>query len=160
SWPTFGSLGNYVITRGGSRLASDFVSVGSTSKLTFTDNKPNANKYENYYNITRNAITMILFLEYLIFGYSMIFYDRKYEKVETARNEINSHFGAIGLGGSNGEWTTKRQAYYFKANVDGQTYDSGGSGSASSAEANAIELGFYAHIGGLGRVPADVKLGS
>ncbi|WP_343695475.1 hypothetical protein [Flavobacterium sp.] len=160
SWPEFGSSGNYVITRGGSRLASDFVSIGSTSKLTFTDNNPNKDKYENYYKITRNSTTIIISLENQIFGDNMYFYDRKYEKAETARNDINSQFSAIGLGGANGEWTTKRQAYYLKANIKEQTYDSGGSGSASSAEANSIELGFYSHIGGLGRVPADVKLGS
>ncbi|MBO9586087.1 MAG: hypothetical protein J7574_18125 [Flavobacterium sp.] len=160
SWSAFGSSGNYIITRGGSRLATDFVSVGSTSKLAFTDNKPNANKYENYYKITRNDITIIISLENQIFGDNMYFYDRKYEKAETSRNEINSQFSSIGLGGSNGEWITKRQAYYFKPNVNGQTYDLGGSGSASSAEANAIELGFYSHIGGLGKVPSDVKLGA
>lgn len=160
SWSEFGSSGNYVITRGGSRLASDFISVGSTSKLTFTDNKPNANKYENYYKVTRNDIVIIISIENQIFGDNMYFYDRKYEKAETARNDINSQFGAIGLGGANGEWTTKRQAYYFKPNVNNQTYDAGGSGSASSKEANSIELGFYSHIGGLGKVPSDVKLGS
>ena len=160
SWPAFGSSGPYVITRGGSRLASDFVSLGSTSKLTFTDKKPNVAKYENYYKITRNAITILLSLENQIFGDNVYFYDRKYEKAETSRNEINLHFATTGLNGANGEWTTKRQAYYFKANVDGQTYDSGGSGSASSAEANSIELGFYSHIGGLGKLPTDVKLGS
>lgn len=160
SWPAFGSSGPYVITRGGSRLASDFVSLGSTSKLTFTDKKPNVAKYENYYKITRNAITILLSLENQIFGDNVYFYDRKYEKAETSRNEINSHFATTGLNGANGEWTTKRQAYYFKANIDGQTYDSGGSGSASSAEANSIELGFYSHIGGLGKLPTDVKLGS
>lgn len=160
SWPTFGSSGDYVITRGGSRLASDFVSVGSTSKLTFTDKKPNANKYENYYKISRNDITIVLSLENQIFGDNVYFYDRKHEKAETARNEINTHFATTDLPGANGEWTVKRQAYYFKANVEGQTYDSGGSGSASSAEANSIELGFYSHIGGLGKLPTDVKLGS
>ena len=160
SWSAFGSSGPYVIIRGGSRLASDFVSLGSTSKLTFTDKKPNVAKYENYYKITRNAITILLSLENQIFGDNVYFYDRKYEKAETSRNEINSHFATTGLNGANGEWTTKRQAYYFKANVDGQTYDSGGSGSASSAEANSIELGFYSHIGGLGKLPTDVKLGS
>ncbi|SDM59028.1 hypothetical protein [Pedobacter antarcticus] len=160
SWPAFGTSGAYKITRGGSRLASDFAFVGSTSKLIFTDIKPGADKYENYYKITRNSITIILSLEGQIFGDNMYFYDRKYEKAETSRNEINSHFSTIGLGGPNGEWTTKRQAYYFKANVNEQTYDSGGSGSASSAAANSIELGFYAHIGGLGKVPSDVKLGS
>ncbi|RYY16071.1 MAG: hypothetical protein EOO04_27560, partial [Chitinophagaceae bacterium] len=160
SWPAFGSSGNYIISRGGSRSATDFVSLGSTSKLTFYDKRPNADKYENYYAITRDTITMILSLENQIFGDNMFFYDRKYEKAETARKEINSHFSTIGRAGSNGEWTTKRQAYYFKANVNGQTYDSGGYGSASSAEANSIELGFYSHIGGLGKVPSDVKLGS
>lgn len=160
SWPAFGSSGNYVLTRGGSRLASDFVSVGSTSKLTFTDRKPNTDKYENYYKITRNGITIVVSLEGQLFGSNMYFYDRKYEKAETARKEINSQFETIGLGGSNGEWTTKRQAYYFKANVKDQTYDSGGSGSASSSAANAIELGFYSHIGGLGKVPGEVKLGA
>lgn len=160
SWPAFGSSGPYVITRGGSRLASDFVPVGSTSKLTFTDKKPNADKYENYYKISRNSIIITLSLENQIFGDNMYFYDRKHEKAETARNEINSHFATTGLSGANGEWTVKRQAYYFKANVDGQSYDPGGSGSASSAEANAIELGFYSHIGGLGKTPGDVKLGS
>ncbi|RFS17973.1 hypothetical protein [Emticicia sp. C21] len=160
SWPAFGSSGNYVITRGGSRLASDFVSVGSTSKLTFTDKKPNKDKYENYYKITRNDITIVVSLENQIFGDNVYFYDRKYEKAETARNEINAHFATTGLAGANGEWTVKRQAYYFKANVDGQTYDSGGLGSASAAEANSIELGFYSHIGGLGKTPTSVKLGS
>lgn len=160
SWSAFGSSGNYVITRGGSRLATDFVQVGSTSSLTFTDNKPSADKYENYYKITRDSITIIISLEKQIFGGNMYFYDRKYENAGTARNEMNAHFGTIGLGGPNGEWTTKRQAYYFKANIDGQTYDAGGSGSASSAAANAIELGFYSHIGGLGKVPSAVKLGA
>jgi hypothetical protein len=160
SWPAFGSSGRYVITRGGSRMASDFVMLGSTSKLTFTDTKPNANKYENYYKITRGEITTIVSLEQQIFGDNMYFYDRKYEKSETARNDINSQFATTGLGRSNGEWTTKRQSYYFKANINGQSYDPGGSGSASSAEANAIELGFYSHLGGLGKVPGDVKLGA
>lgn len=160
SWPAFGSSGNYIISRGGSRLASDFVTVGSTSRLTFTDKKPNADKYENYYKITRNAISIIVSLEGQIFGDNMYFYDRKYEKAETAKKEINSHFEMTGKGGPNGEWATRRQAYYFKPNTTGQTYDPGGSGSASSAEANAIELGFYSHIGGLGRVPSDVKLGA
>jgi hypothetical protein len=160
SWAAFGSSGPYVITRGGSRLASDFVQVGSISKLTFTDKKPNADKYENYYKITRNSITITLSQENQIFGDNMYFYDRKHEKAETARNEINSHFATTGLSGPNGEWAVKRQAYYFKANVNGQSYDPGGSGSASSAESNAIELGFYSHIGGLGKTPGDVKLGS
>ncbi|MBA4849199.1 hypothetical protein [Emticicia sp. BO119] len=160
SWTAFGSSGPYIITRGGSRLASDFVSVGSTSKLTYTDKKPNADKYENYYKITRDTITIILSLENQIFGNNIYFYDRKHEKAETARIEINSQFKTCGLAGANGEWTTKRQAYYFKPNINGQTYDSGGSGSASSADANSIELGFYSHLGGLGKSPGDVKLGS
>ncbi|RZJ67275.1 MAG: hypothetical protein EOO50_05885 [Flavobacterium sp.] len=160
SWPAFGTSGNYVVKRGGSRLASEFVSVGSTSKLTFIDKKPNADKYENYYSVTRNSITILLSLENQIFGNNMYFYDRKHEKADAALKDINSHFSSIGLGGPNGEWTTKRQAYYFKANVNGQTYDPGGSGSASSATANSIELGFYSHIGGLGKVPAAVKLGA
>ncbi|MBW1657830.1 hypothetical protein [Flavobacterium quisquiliarum] len=160
SWPAFGSSGNYIITRGGSRLASEFIQVGTTSKLSFTDVKPNKNKYENYYKVTRNGMTVLISLENQIFGSNMYFYDRKYEKAETARNDINAQFETIGLGGANGEWTTKRQAYYFKPNVNGQTYDSGGSGSASSVESNSIELGFYSHIGGLGKVPSAVKLGS
>jgi len=32
----------------------------------------------------------------------MYFYDRKHEKAETARNEINLHFSTTGLGGPNG----------------------------------------------------------
>jgi hypothetical protein len=50
------------------------------------------------------------------------------------------------MGGANGEWTTKRQAYYFKANIDSQSYDPGGTGAASSSEANSIEVGFYTLI--------------
>ncbi len=160
SWPAFGTSGNYEITRGGSRLATDFVPVGTTAGLSFTDSKPDKNKYENYYKITRDSITILLSLENQLFGENMYFYDRKYETAETARNEINAHFRTTGLGGPNGEWTTRRQAYYFKPNVNEQTYDPGGQGTASSAGANAIELGFYSHIGGLGRVPSDVKLGA
>lgn len=160
SWPSFGTSGDYTITRGGSRLATTFTTVGSTPKTTFVDNNPNKNKYENYYKVTRDSITIIISLENEIFGDNMYFYDRKHEEPSTARDEINSHFATTGLGGANGEWTTKRQAYYFKANIDGQSYDQGGYGSASSPEANSIELGFYSHIGGLGKVPSDVKLGS
>jgi len=160
SWPAFGTAGDYIISRGGSRLATDFVKIGATNKLTFTDSKPNANKYENYYRITRNDTSIVISLENQLFGDHMYFYDRKYENAETPRNEINAHFKTIGMGGSNGEWTTKRQAYYFKPNVNNQTYDPGGSGSASSPTANAIELGFYSHLGGLGKTPSDVKLGS
>ncbi|HVZ24733.1 MAG TPA: hypothetical protein VG842_01690 [Sediminibacterium sp.] len=160
AWPAFGSVGKYVITRGGSRLATSYVRIGTTSRLTFTDKHPNTNKYENYYKITRDSVTRTLSLERQIFGDNMYFYDRKYETAATARDDINAQFPAIGLSGSHGEWTTKRQAYYFKANVNGQTYDPGGSGSASSPAANAIELGFYAHIGGLGKLPSAVKLGA
>ncbi|MFP3607490.1 hypothetical protein, partial [Paraburkholderia sp. SIMBA_053] len=34
SWSEFGGSGNYIITRGGSRLASGYLQIGSTSKLT------------------------------------------------------------------------------------------------------------------------------
>lgn len=160
SWEAFGSSGNYTIERGGSRLASNFVRIGTTSGTTFSDTNPNANKYENYYRITRDSITITLSLENQIFGDNIYFYDRKYENAETAKTEIDTHFLTTGKGGANGEWTTKRQAYYFKPNIGSQTYDPGGSGSASSTEANSIELGFYSHIGGLGKLPTDVKLGS
>ncbi|RYY56948.1 MAG: hypothetical protein EOO09_04510 [Chitinophagaceae bacterium] len=160
TWAAFGTSGDYTITRGGSRLASAFIPVGSTSRLTFTDRKPNGNKYENYYRITRNATTIIVSLENQLFGPTVFFYDRKYEEPGTAKTDINARFGTTGLSGANGEWTTKRQAYYFKPNVNGQSYDPGGSGSASSATANSIELGFYSHIGGLGKIPSDVRLGS
>ncbi len=160
TWAPFGSSGDYTITRGGSRLATNFISIGSTSESTFTDTNPNTDKYENYYKITRGSTTITLSLENQIFGDNMYFYDRKHEEAETARTEINTHFLTTGQGGANGEWSTKRQAYYFKPNIGTQTYDPGGSGSASSPEANSIELGCYSHIGGLGKVPSDVKLGS
>lgn len=160
SWAPFGSSGEYIITRGGSRLATNFVAVGTTTQTTFIDSAPNADKYENYYKITRGMETVTLSLENQLFGDNVYFYDRKYEEAGTARDEINEHFATTGQGRDNGEWTTKRQAYYFKANVGTQSYDSGGTGSASSPEANSIELGFYSHIGGLGKLPSDVRLGA
>ena len=155
SWAPFGSSGEYMITRGGSRLATEFVPVGTTSRTTFVDTTPNADKYENYYKITRGLTTIILSLENQLFGDNIYFYDRKYEEAGTARDEINEHFATTGQGGANGEWSIKRQAYYFKANIGTQSYDPGGSGSASSPEANSLELGFYSHIGGLGKLPSD-----
>ncbi len=160
SWKSFGTAGKYVIERGGSRLSTQFIEIGSTESTTFTDPDPNPRKYENYYRITRDTLTIILSLENQLFGNNMYFYDRKYENAGTAREEINLHFSTTGKAGANGEWTIKRQAYYFKPNIDNQTYDPGGSGSASSPEANSIELGFYSHVGGLGMLPTDVKLGS
>lgn len=160
SWAEFGFSGDYTVERGGSRLATEFTFIGSTSNRKFTDTKPNTSKYENYYRITRDSDTIVLSLEKQLFGDNVYFYDRKYEEAATARNEMNAHFATIGKGGANGEWTTKRQAYYFKPNIGEQTYDPGGSGSASSPQANSIELGFYSHIGGLGKLPTDVKLGS
>lgn len=159
-WSEFGYSRNYKISRGGSRLATNFELIGSTSELTFTDHNPNSNKYENYYMITCDTTTIIVSLEKQIFGDNIYFYDRKYEDAETSVKEINSHFATTGLAGANGEWTTKRQAYYFKANIDSQSYDPGGTGSASSSDANSIQVGFYTHIGGLGKLPYDVRLGS
>ena len=60
SWSKFGSSQNYKISRGGSRLATSFELIGSTSELTFTDNNPNSNKYENYYKITSDTATIIV----------------------------------------------------------------------------------------------------
>ncbi len=160
TWDDFGAVGDYIITRGGSRLATQFIKIGTTPKATFVDSNPNSNKYENYYKITRDTTTIIISLENQLFGDNIYFYDRKHEEASSAKDEINLHFASIGKGGTNGEWTTKRQAYYFKPNINNQTYDEGGYGSASSAEANSIELGFYSHIGGLGKLPSDVKLGS
>ena len=159
-WSEFGYSRNYKISRGGSRLATNFELIGSTSELTFTDHNPNSNKYENYYIITCDTTTIIVSLEKQIFGDNIYFYDRKYEDAETSVKEVNSHFATTGLAGANGEWTTKRQAYYFKANIDSQSYDPGGTGSASSSDANSIQVGFYTHIGGLGKLPYDVRLGS
>ena len=110
SWVPFGSSGDYTIERGGSRLASNFVLIGTTSGMTFTDGNPIPNKYENYYKITRDSITILLSLEKQIFGDNVYFYDRKYEEAGTARREINAHFATTGRGGANGEWSTKRQA--------------------------------------------------
>ncbi|MDR2232382.1 MAG: glycoside hydrolase family 16 [Tannerella sp.] len=156
SWTEFGTSGDYTVSRGGSRLATNYISIGSISKTIFVDSNPNEDKYENYYRITRGSTTITLSLENLIFGDNMYFYDRKYEDVETAKSEINAHFGTTGQGRDNGEWTVKRQAYYFKPG----NYDPGGTGSASSPTANSIELGFYSHIGGLGKSPGAVRLGS
>jgi hypothetical protein len=47
-WSEFGESGDYTISRGGSRLANNFIKIGKTRKLTFKDKKPNQTKYENY----------------------------------------------------------------------------------------------------------------
>ena len=157
SWGAFGSSGSYTIARAGSRLGT-YTVIGTSNATSFTDNAPNANKYENYYRISRATgdTPITLSLENQLFGDNMYFYDAKYETASTASAEINAHFVNTGSGGSNGEWTTKRQAYYFKPG----SYDPGGTGFANDSSSNAIRLGFYSHIGGLGRLPNAVKLGS
>jgi len=152
---------SYTVERAGSRLGTYAqigqldagTSSGSGNEVTFADAAPNADKYENYYRITAKAgatalKTFTMSLEQKLFGDYTLFYDIKYDSVAAINADIErvyriftdpAEFGA-------GEFSSDRYALYFKPGD-------------YSACAN-VNVGYYTHVTGLGKLPTDVKIRS
>ncbi len=145
----------YEIARAGSRLG-EYRILGTVTETVFTDIAPNPNKYENYYRVRAKKRTVVLSerlisFELAMFGPSMKLYDIKYDSMDAIRDEINAIHDTEMLGsvvdsdGRRAEFSSKRYALYFKPG----TYTG----------FDQLKIGFYTHVGGLGRVPAETSLG-
>ena len=157
---------SYEIYRAGSRLGQ-YTLIQTSSGPSFTDTNPNPNKYENWYKIVyknsggQTISEELKSLELEIFGPAMLFYDAQYDKVKDIEAEMNRihddiTFGSVtGPDGKKGEFTTYRHAMYFKPG----TYGTRGSANAND-DRYTLKVGFYTHLGGLGRVPKDTILSS
>jgi hypothetical protein len=153
-WKTVPEARYYEIARAGSRLG-EYHTLGIVTDTNFTDIAPNPNKYENYYRIRAKKGTVVLSerlisFELAMFGSGMKLYDSKYDSMTAIRNEINAIHDSETLGsvvdsdGRNAEFSSKRYALYFKPG----TYTG----------FDQLKIGFYTHVGGLGKVPSETKL--
>jgi len=143
----------YEVARAESRLGR-YVSLGTTGGTMFTDNAPNPDRFENYYKITAmsdmNALSArLVSFELQIFGPNVRFYDIRHEDMTDIESEINrihdtEMFGGVVDGnGRTAEFSNRRYALYFKP---------------GEYRFDRLRVGFYTHLAGLGRVPADTKL--
>ncbi|MDR2701491.1 MAG: hypothetical protein LBB72_03565 [Spirochaetaceae bacterium] len=154
NWAAVPQAALYEISRGGSRLGA-YTALGATEKTSYTDTAPNKNKYENYYKITAKNGNEIISeqlasFELKMFGGNIMFYDQKYDKIDSIEKEINrihdtEMLGSIQEeGGRRAEFSSKRYAMYFKpGEYKGFT---------------EFKIGFYTHIAGLGKVPVQTRL--
>jgi len=152
-WEGVPGAERYEIARAGSRLGR-YVALGTVSETGFTDDAPNANRFENYYRITaRNGADALLIklvsFELDLFGPNTRFYDIRHDDMADIENEINmihdtEMFGSVvGGDGRTGEFSGQRFALYFKP---------------GEYRFDTLRVGFYTHLAGLGRVPAETKL--
>ena len=154
SWEPIPRADSYEVYRAGSRLGA-YSFLARVTKAAFTDTAPNPDKYENYYMVRAKKGAEILSerlisFELKMFGKNIRFYNIKYDKMRDIQNEINRTHDTEMLGsieeedGRRAEFSSKRYAFYFKPGV--------------YKHFENLKIGFYTHVGGLGRVPADTKL--
>ena len=152
-WEAVPEADNYDIARAGSRLGN-WTFLGNVAGTVFTDDNPNANKYENYYRITARNGTKILLItlasfELKMFGANIKIYDIKYDSMAGIEKEINNIHDCEMLGsivdndGRRAEFSDKRYAMYFKPG-EYKNFD-------------RLKIGFYTHVGGLGKTPSQTK---
>ncbi len=145
TWNAVSGAGSYEIQRAGSRLGT-YTTIGTTTATRYTDTTPNANQYENYYKVlaksgSNTLNTYIISLESKIFGNNMKFYDAKYDSMTAITDEVTSiHDNEM----FNAQFSDKRYALYFKPGDYRSTM--------------SLPVGYYTHIGGLGKTPLDTKL--
>jgi len=155
SWEAVPGAESYDISRAGSRLGK-YASLKTVTETTFTDNAPKANRYENYYIIAakdgekKTVSEALISFDLKLFGPNMKFYDIKYDRMAAIEKEVNQIHDTEMLGsitdedGRRAEFSSKRYALYFKP------------GTYKGFE--KLRVGFYTHVGGLGKTPAQTKL--
>ncbi|ONI46883.1 hypothetical protein AN642_00425, partial [Epulopiscium sp. SCG-B10WGA-EpuloA2] len=130
---------------------SEYTKLGTTTTTEFTDSNLNAEgKYFNYYKIV--PVTAIgeaqltdnfASLETQMFGENMIIFS-EHDPVEKI-NEVTAHIYELQNDiEADAQFNENRFGIYFKP--------------GDYTDINNINLGFYTHIGGLGKTPYDVKL--
>ncbi|MBR3646146.1 MAG: fibronectin type III domain-containing protein, partial [Lachnospiraceae bacterium] len=144
TWDNNGNADSYVISRATSRFGN-YVQVGEGKGESFTDNNPNAGKYNNYYKIQtvynneRSDYSEPISLEIDMFGKNMYVFQESDDRA--AMNNViaeifdRQHYSQFG---------ENRYAYAFKE--------------GDYTGLDNINIGYYTSIYGLGGTPHPVRL--
>lgn len=151
TWNAVDSATSYEVYRARSAFDKDgYTYIGTSTSTSYVDKAPNADKYSNYYKVvavnengTSDMSDSYGALEKTLFGEHMIFFaetdDAK--KVDEVVNEVFTKQNDIQ---ADAQFNENRYALYFKP--------------GDYTDTKPMALGFYTHIGGLGKTPYDVKL--
>ena len=134
------SDGIYTIKRAIGRLG-DYQVIGTTNSTTFVDENVSGNLYSYYYRIinTQGDQVALLALDIELFGPNMYFYSPT-DDMEAISEEINTIHDRM----RHGHWSSERFAFNFKP--------------GDYTKAGELNIGFYTHVGGLGKIPLEVKI--
>ncbi len=130
----------YVIQRAKGRFGN-YQTIAETSFSIFEDKSISGSPYDYYYKIidSKDNSEQIIALDIELFGPNFYLYSPE-DNMTAIRNEINSiHDNML-----HQEFSSNRYAFNFKpGNYTG---------------AGVLNIAYYTHIGGLGKLPTDVKL--
>lgn len=149
TWDAIKGATTYDVYRAKSAFADNYEKIGTTTSTEYVDTKTNSDKYENYYKLVarnNNGDSSLseeyTSLETTKFGKNMIFIAPtdnvdKINKVvqEIFKKQNNSEAAQFNSG---------HYAIYYKP--------------GNYLNTECVPVGFYTHIGGLGKTPYDVQL--
>ena len=144
SWDMAKSAKVYKVYRAVSRFA-EYKEIGQTAETAFTDESPNASKYQNYYKIQavndsdESELSGPGSLEINMFGSNTYIFNETDEM-----SEINAVTEQIYRKQHYNQFGSERYALGYKP--------------GSYTDAGIVNLGYYTQILGLGKTPYDVSL--
>lgn len=148
SWDAIKDVTKYDVYRADSAFAS-YTKIGETNTNSYVDKTINSDKYKNYYKIVAinengesDLSDEYTSLETTMFGKNMIFIAPTDDA--TKINTVVQDIFKLQNNSEEAQFTTRHYAIYYKP------------GDYTNTE--CIPVGFYTHIGGLGKTPYDVKL--
>ena len=148
SWNAIKDVTNYDVYRAESAFAQ-YTKIGETNKTSFVDTNINSDKYKNYYKIiasNENGESDLsdeyTSLETTKFGKNMIFIAPT-DNIDAINNVVQEIFKKQNNSEA-AQFNSGHYAIYYKP--------------GDYTGTACIPVGFYTHIGGLGKTPYDVKL--
>lgn len=144
SWDRDVKASKYEIYRAESKFGT-YEKINETSASVYNDSKPNSSKYSNYYKVVAvnsfgsSRDSQIVSLETKLFGDNMLFFA---QTDDTAK--IDSEVARIYDIQKDAQFGNERYALMFKP--------------GDYTKTNMMQIGFYTHVGGLGKTPTETKL--
>ena len=135
------SNNTYTIERAKGRFGN-YQAIGTTGSTSFVDENIEGNPYDYYYRVVdaQGERIALLALDLELFGSDMYFYSPT-DEMNAISREINMvHDRKMRYG----HWSSERYAFYFKP--------------GDYTAAGGLYVGFYTHIGGLGKIPNETKI--
>lgn len=149
SWNAIKDVTEYDVYRAQSAFASNYEKIGTTSSTEYVDKNINSDKYKNYYKLVarnKNGDSSLseeyTSLETTKFGKNMIFIAPT-DNIDTVNKVVQEIFKKQNNSEA-AQFNSGHYAIYYKP--------------GNYVATACIPVGFYTHIGGLGKTPYDVKL--